>query len=151
MRRHDILLSLSAAVVSFLLLHFVLSSGDESDFSQLQSYRDTLEGNVAALEELNEELTAVAALYERDVRAIAVEARNLSYYRSGERVIRIPSREEPLRSMSPGGVLRRELPDHDERVVSMLGAAIVFLLVLFTLILLNEQSKDRQSTRRASR
>ena len=129
----------------------MLSSGDESDFSQLRSYRDTLAENVDALEELNEELTAAAGLYERDVRAIAVEARNLSYYREGERVIRISSRAAQSRSMSPGGVLRRELPDHDERVVSSLGAAVVFLLVLFTLMLLNEQTKDRQSTRRASR
>lgn len=145
------LLALFAAIVAFLSVHLVLSTGVDSDIARLESYRSALEENVAALEALNTELSANAELYEHDARAISVVARELVYYGANERVIRTPGRDPAVRALSPGAVLREQRREHDHRVVSALAAIVVFLLVFFVLVLLEQQSTDSQTTRRASR
>jgi hypothetical protein len=149
---NNAIIALTAALVVYLSVHLVLERGPESGYAGLEAYRTSLEENVANLETLNQELLATAELFESDVRAIEVAARSLSLYSSSERVIRLPQLQSPGRSLSPGGVLRKHVQDHDHRLVAALAAIVVFLLVLFLLFVTEDQEGVlRHTTRRASR
>ncbi|MFW6313162.1 MAG: septum formation initiator family protein [Spirochaetota bacterium] len=125
-------------------------SGDAQ--SALEAHVERLEENVRKLEIRNRSLVAEAELYRRSSDAVAVQARPLQYYETGQGVIRIDNAPIRGRSRSPGTIVRRP-PDRPDRLGYVrIAAVIAFLASIFVQSLLEPaHPRPAHVMRRASR
>jgi hypothetical protein len=145
------MLALCAALVTYLGVQIAVSAGADSAYEALVRYHARLEANVNELTYHHDRLVATAELYRSDRRAVALAAREHSYYHASERVIRIPGRPVSTTPLSPGTIVRNRHTPANHRAVGGLSALLVFLLATFVQIVAQDESLLAHRTRRASR
>ncbi|UCF98788.1 MAG: septum formation initiator family protein [Spirochaetaceae bacterium] len=127
-------------IVVYILLSFVLTSslfllfggGGVLDYRRLLIYRGSVEENITDLERINSELLAEVQALGSDPERLTLQARELGYFREGERVIRIAGNRRVNSYYTIGKVLRRKpkVPRADWPFrATGLGLPILFVLV----------------------
>jgi cell division protein FtsB len=94
-------------VISAALFYF-FGSGGLLDYRRLASYRGSLQENIGDLERINSELLSEVQALGSDAERLTLQARELGYFREGERVIRISADSSRKSNYTVGKVLRRK-------------------------------------------
>lgn len=122
-------------ILSFILaaaLYYFFGSGGALDFRRLAAYRGALEDNIDDLERTNGQLLSEVQALGSDAERLTLQARELGYFREGERVIRISDSSRPKSTYTVGKVLRRKLKkpraDWPFRAIG-LGLPVLLVLV----------------------
>jgi hypothetical protein len=110
--RRFLLFALLAYTTGSLLVYLFGDSG-VSAFNRLTDYRNRLERNVGALDDLNRSLHAELASLRDDPRRTEVLARDLGLYRPGDRVLRIEGARAGAETYEVGSLLRLKAPRRD--------------------------------------
>jgi hypothetical protein len=110
--RRFLLFALLAYTTGSLLVYLFGDSG-VSAFNRLTDYRNRLERNVGALDDLNRSLQAELASLRDDPRRTEVLARDLGLYRPGDRVLRIEGARAGAEPYEVGSLLRLKPPRID--------------------------------------
>ena len=120
---------LSFVFTSLLLLFF--GSGGLLDYHRLLGYRGTVQKNIDELEQINSELLAEVQALGSDPERLTLQARELGYFREGEKVIRISGYERGRNYYTVGTILRRKpKPPRADWPFRAVGVALPFLLAL---------------------
>jgi cell division protein FtsB len=101
-----IYIALSFVVAS--LLFFVFGSGGLLDYNNLLTYRASLQDNIANLEGANDDLLKEVQALGSDPERLILQARELGYFREGEKVIRIEGYRPGKNYYTVGKILRRK-------------------------------------------
>jgi cell division protein FtsB len=99
------------AAVSFVitsLLFLFFGSGGLLDYRRLLGYRAAVEQNISDLKEINGELLSEVWALGSDPERLTLQARELGYFREGEKVIRIAGFERGRKYYTVGRILRRK-------------------------------------------
>lgn len=124
----------------YLALGFILSSvliilvGDSGllRYRALAGYQEQLSDNIGELELLHQELLDDLEALAGDPERIALQARQLGYFREGERLIRLESYNPPQSVYTVGKIIRR-LPSPRsrgaDRLLRLLGAGAAVCLI----------------------
>jgi cell division protein FtsB len=102
-------------IVVYLILGFLvaaslrlfLGSGGFLEYRRLLNYRESLAKNIEELEQMNEELLWEVEALGSDPERLTLQARELGYFREGERVIRVSEDSPGKRTYTVGRILRR--------------------------------------------
>jgi len=120
---------LSFVVASLLFLLF--GSGGVADYRRLLGYRAAVQENIDELERINRDLLAEVRALGSDAERLRLQARELGYFREGERVIRISGRERGKNYYTVGTILRRKpKPPRADWPFRAVGLALPFLLAV---------------------
>jgi cell division protein FtsB len=115
-----------------LALHLLLGSGGMVDYRRLSAYRGSLQDNIDDLERINGELLSEVRDLGSDAERLTLQARELGYFREGEKVIRFSQSPRSKTTYTVGKVLRRKptkpQADWPFRAVGM-GLPVVLLVV----------------------
>ncbi len=98
-------------IFSFIVataLNFFLGSGGLLEYRRLASYSGSLRDNIDDLESINSELLSEVRALGSDAERLTLQARELGYFREGERVIRISDGSSRSSTYTVGKVLRRK-------------------------------------------
>jgi cell division protein FtsB len=98
-------------VLSFVVaasLYYFFGGGGLQDHRRLLSYRTALQENIDALASINSELLTEVQALGTDPERLTLQARELGYFREGERVIRISNDTDRRSVYTVGKVLRRK-------------------------------------------
>ena len=79
-------------VLSYIItsaLFFFFGSGGLLDYRRLVTYRETVEENIDDLGRINSDLLSEVQALGSDPERLTLQARELGYFREGERIIRI--------------------------------------------------------------
>jgi cell division protein FtsB len=121
-------------IFSFLVaaaLHLFFGSGGILDYSRLTAYRGSLQDNIQDLEHINGELLSEVQDLGSDAERLTLQARELGYFREGERVIRISGVSGNTTTYTVGKVLHRKAkPRRAEWPFRAIGVGLPFVLVL---------------------
>jgi cell division protein FtsB len=113
-------------------LHLFFGSGGILDYRRLSAYRGSLQDNITDLERINGELLSEARALGSDPERLALQARELGYFREGEKVIRFSNSSRSQTTYTVGKVLRRKAArlraDWPFRAVGV-GLPVVLILV----------------------
>jgi hypothetical protein len=126
---------------------FFFGNGGLVDYRSLESYQRQLEGNLHELQEINAELMEEQRALGTDPERVALQARELGYFREGEQVIRLEGQSPPRRYFAVGMIIRaRSERERSDWIAKMLG--LVFPLVLFVAALARDRRRNRAPARR---
>ncbi|MCK5006231.1 MAG: septum formation initiator family protein [Spirochaetia bacterium] len=89
MRVPRIVVYVALSFVVTSLLFFFLGSGGLLDYDNLLAYRASLQENIADLEGTNDDLLKEVQALGSDPERLTLQARELGYFREGEKVVRI--------------------------------------------------------------
>jgi cell division protein FtsB len=103
-------------IVVYIILGFVVAAalyyffggGGLQEYGRLLSYRAMLQDNINELERINGELLTEVQALGSDPQRLTLQARELGYFREGERVIRISAETDRRSAYTVGKVLRRK-------------------------------------------
>ena len=98
-------------IFSFLVaavLFFCFGNGGLLDYRRLAAYRGALEDNIDDLERINGELLSEVQALGSDPERLTLQARELGYFREGEKVIRISDAASRKSTYTVGKVLHRK-------------------------------------------
>jgi len=113
-------------------LHLFFGSGGMLDYRRLSAYRGSLQENITDLERINGELLSEVRALGSDAERLTLQARELGYFREGEKVIRFSNSSGSKTAYTVGKVLRRKAnkpqADWPFRAVGM-GLPVVLILV----------------------
>jgi cell division protein FtsB len=130
-----VVFALIGFVVAALLLFF-FGRGGVLDYRGLLAYRSAVADNVADLERINSELQSQVQALGSDSERLILQARELGYFREGERVIRTDARARSGTSYTVGRVLHRGAkPARADWPYRTVGLALPLLLVLLSAVL----------------
>ena len=122
-------------ILSFILaaaLYYFFGSGGVLDYRRLAAYRGALEENIDDLEHTNGQLLSEVQALGSDAERLTLQARELGYFREGERVIRISDNSRPKSIYTVGKVLHRKIKkpraDWPFRAIG-LGLPVLLVLV----------------------
>jgi cell division protein FtsB len=90
------------------VLYFFFGSGGLLDYRRLIAYRGLLQDNMDDLERINGELLTEVQALGSDPERLTLKARELGYFREGERVIRFANDTSRKSTYTVGKVLRRK-------------------------------------------
>jgi cell division protein FtsB len=90
------------------VLFFFFGSGGVLDYRRLAAYRGALEDNIDDLEHINGELFSEVEALGSDPERLILQARELGYFREGEKVIRISDAASRKSTYTVGKVLHRK-------------------------------------------
>ena len=125
---------LSSIVAVVLQLFF--GSGGMLDYRRLSVYRGSLQDNIEDLERINGELLSELQALGSDAERLTLQARELGYFREGEKVIRFSNSSRRQSTYTVGKVLRRKAnkpkADWTFRAVGM-GLPVVLIVVSLSL------------------
>ena len=122
-------------IVSSILavaLHLLFGSGGMLDHRRLSAYQRSLRENISDLERINGELLSEVRALGSDAERLTLQARQLGYFREGEKVIRFSDSARSKTTYTVGKVLRRKAKqpqaDWPFRAVGI-GLPVVLILV----------------------
>ena len=103
-------------IVAYIALSFTLTSalylffgrGGMKDYHRLIQYRTMVEENIDELKRINDELLTEVDALGSDPERITLQARELGYFREGEKVIRMAEQQRGGGYYTVGKVLRRK-------------------------------------------
>jgi len=103
-------------IVAYIALSFLVTSalylafghGGMTDYRRLLQYRTLVEENIDELRRINDELLSEVDALGSDPERIVLQARELGYFREGEKVIRIAEQRRGGGYYTVGKVLRRK-------------------------------------------
>jgi cell division protein FtsB len=114
---------------------YFLGSGGLADYRALEVYRDQLQANLKELQEIHEDLLEEQRALASDPEQVALQARELGYFRAEERVLRLDG-YSPLRRYFTVGKLIRPAPEarRQDWIPKMLALVLPSFLYLFSLV-----------------
>ena len=122
-------------IFSFIVaaaLYFFFGRGGLLEYRRLATYGGSLQDNLGDLERINSELLSEVQALGSDAERLTLQARELGYFREGERVIRISDDSRRNSTYTVGKVLRRKAKqpraDWPFRVTG-LGLPVLLVLV----------------------
>jgi cell division protein FtsB len=134
------------AALSFVvssLLFFFFGSGGLLDYRGLFRYRATVEQNIDELKRENGRLLAEVQALGSDPERLTLKARELGYFREGEKVIRIAGQERGKDYYTVGRVLRRKAGrPHTDWVFRAIGLGLPVLFVLVSMSLRRRKNRE---------
>jgi hypothetical protein len=145
MMRSNLLISLYAGAVAYLLSVLLVGPAGMESMRKIEQYRDELAGHIEHLERIGSELGQTVRELETSRERIRLEARRLQYFAAGEKVIKIEGYSGRVSSLTPGGLL---LPQKQELTPQGLHRAMALCAALLTFIFLGVLRNERQSHRR---
>jgi len=98
-------------IFSFIVaaaLYFLFGRGGLLEYRRLATYSGSLQDNIDDLERINSELLSEVRALGSDAERLTLQARELGYFREGERVIRISDDSRRHSTYTVGRVLRRK-------------------------------------------
>lgn len=103
-------------IVVYIIFSFIVAAalynffgnGGLLDYRRLVAYRGSLQVNIDDLESINSELLTEVQALSSDPERLTLQARELGYFREGERVIRIADDTDRRSTYTVGKVLRRK-------------------------------------------
>ena len=138
-------IALSFVVTS--LLSFFSGSGGLLDYANLRAFQAGLKENIADLEGTNEDLLKEVQALGSDPERLTLQARELGYFREGEKVIRIEGYKAGKNYYTVGKILRRKpnQPRKDWPFKALgLGLPILLSFISFSL----RRRKNREAGNR---
>ena len=115
-----------------VMLHLFFGGGGMLDYRRLSAYRGSLQDNIDDLERINGELLSEVQALGSDAERLTLQARELGYFREGEKVIRFSNSSRSKSTYTVGKVLRRKAnklqADWPYRAVGM-GLPVVLIVV----------------------
>jgi len=103
-----IVIYLALSFVVTFVLFFFFGSGGLLDYRNLLAYRASLQENIAELEDTNGGLLEEVQALGSDPERLTLQARELGYFREGEKVIRIQGYKAGKNYYTVGKILRRK-------------------------------------------
>ena len=103
-----LLLYIALSFVLTSLFLFFFGSGGLLDYRKLLGYRANLQENITDLEGTNSDLLAEVQALGSDSERITLQARELGYFRKGEKVIRIEGYQQGKNYYTVGKIMRRK-------------------------------------------
>jgi len=138
-------LALGFAVRSLVL--FLFGGGGLIDYRSLEAQRTQLEQNLEELKAINATLLEEQRALASDPERLALQARELGYFREGERVVELGARVPPRRYFTVGRLTRVSLPGRrTDWAIKMLG--LVVPVALFVVGISRERRQERAHIRR---
>ena len=132
---------LSFVIASLLFLLF--GSGGVVDYRRLLGYRATVQENIDELERINRDLLAEVRALGSDPERLRLQARELGYFREGERVIRISGHERGKNYYTVGTILRRKpRPPRADWPFRAVGLALPFLLTVVSATVRRRKNRE---------
>lgn len=128
-------ISTVVSIVLYLVLNGIFGDHGLLAYSDLLDYRDRLETNISSMEQTREELSATADELRSSAEAVRLEARELGYYRSGERPVRIEGFSPWEPGIEAGTLLRAPEPPPDRQPLFRVAAITAGLVTFFLLLL----------------
>jgi cell division protein FtsB len=122
-------------IVSFLAaaaLTLFLGGGGMREYRRLLGYRASLQENIEDLQRINGQLLSEVQALGSDPERLTLQARQLGYFRDGERVIRFAGDTDRRSAYTVGRVLRRkaEKPRSEWPFrITALGLPVLLILV----------------------
>jgi cell division protein FtsB len=98
-------------IVSFLVtaaFYSILGRGGVREYRRLLDYRASLQQNIEDLERINGQLLAEVQALGSDPERLTLQARQLGFFREGERVIRFAGDTDRRSAYTVGKILRRK-------------------------------------------
>jgi cell division protein FtsB len=103
-------------IVAYIALGFVISSvfylffgsGGLLEYRRLQIYQGSVEQNIEDLAHINNELLSEVQALGSDPERLTLQARELGYFREGEKIIRLSGHQRGRRYYTVGKILRRK-------------------------------------------
>jgi cell division protein FtsB len=124
-------------------LFYFFGSGGLVDYRRLVAYQDSLQENIEDLERVNGELRSEVSAMGSDAEQLTLQARELGYYRDGERVIRISNEARKKNTYTVGKVLHRKAkPPRADWPFRAVGAGLPVLLVLVSMSLRRRKNRE---------
>lgn len=146
---HFVTAGLVTVVVALAGNLFVAPYNSEA-YETLHHHKVRLENNLEDLKRRQAELRSTIELLTRSSDAVRVEARSLGLYDEGETVVRIEEMHGRTRSLSPGSLIARPVPESGRRGLVRVVAGLAGLMTLLGLVLGGGTHRQRE-IRRASR
>jgi cell division protein FtsB len=138
---------LAAGFIVSSLLTFFFGSGGIIEYLRLQRYRASLQANLDDLQGVHSRLLQELDALGTDPQRITLQARELGYFRPGERVVRIEGAVPPESYYTVGRLLRRSTPKNPwDRVFRIVGLALpAALYVASFLVRRGERARARSA------
>jgi cell division protein FtsB len=112
-------------------LHFFFGNGGLLDYRRLSAYRGSLQDNIDDLQQVNGELLSEVQALGSDAERLTLQARELGYFREGEKVIRISDEARSKTTYTVGKVLhRRAKKPRADWPFRAIGIGLPFVLAL---------------------
>jgi cell division protein FtsB len=138
-------LALGFAVRSLVLFFF--GSGGLIDYRGLEAQKAQLQKNIEELEAINATLLGEQRALASDPERLALQARELGYFRKGERVVDLGARVQPGGYFSVGRLTRVSLHErHGDWIIKLLGISVP--VALFVVGVSRERRQDHAHFRR---
>ena len=138
-----ILVYIILSFVTASLLFLLFGSGGVADYRRLLGYRATVQENIDELERINRDLLAEVRALGSDPERLRLQARELGYFREGERVIRISGHERGKNYYTVGTILRRKpRPPRADWPFRAVGLALPFLLAVVSATVRRRKNRE---------
>jgi cell division protein FtsB len=138
-------------IVVYIVLSFVVASGFHCffgsggvlDYRRLITYRGSLQDNIDDLERINGELLTEVQALGSDPERLTLQARELGYFREGERVIRFADSSSRKSTYTVGKVLHRKAKQPQEDwPFRATGLVLPVLLALVSVAVRRRKSRE---------
>jgi cell division protein FtsB len=138
-----IVIYIALSFVLTSLLFFFFGSGGLLDYGNLLAYRADLQDNIAELEGTNDDLLEEVQALGSDPERLTLQARELGYFREGEKVIRIEGYRAGKNYYTVGKILRRK-PKQPRMAwpFKALGLGLPILLSLVSLSVRRHKNRE---------
>ena len=124
-------------------LYYFLGSGGLLDYRRLLSYRGLLQDNIDELEYINSELLTEVQALGSDPGRLTLQARELGYFREGEKVIRISNVAARRSTYTVGKILRRKARQpRADWPFRATGLGLPFLLMLVSVSVRRRKNRE---------
>jgi cell division protein FtsB len=140
-----------ARIVVYIIFSFIVAaalfyffgSGGLLDYRRLSAYRESLQDNIEDLEHINSELLSEVQALGSDAERLTLQARELGYFREGERVIRISDDSRRKRTYTVGKILRRKAKQpRADWPFRAIGVGLPVLLVLVSVSVRRRKNRE---------
>ena len=129
--------------IACLFLLFFFGPGGRMDYRDLLAYRFRLEANIDDLKETNRKLMDELEALGSDPERIALQARELGYFREGEKVVRIEGAQAEKNRYTVGTILNRAAgPVRTDWPFKVLGLGLPVALFLVSIALRRRVSRE---------
>jgi len=131
MKSHSIALCLVLGAILSSLLVFAFGSGGIAGYRELEGYQEVLANNIQDLKRINRSLLEQLESLRSDPESILLQARELGYFREGERVIKIEGYRPGAGYTTVGKIIRRGPEGKDRDWIFKLAGFCLPLAFLF--------------------
>jgi cell division protein FtsB len=126
---------------------FFFGSGGVIDYRSLEAQKAQLSKNIEELEGINATLLEEQRALASDPERLALQARELGYFRKGERVVELGAPVQPRTYFSVGRLTRVSLHErHGDWIIKLLGISVP--VALFVVGVSRERRQDHAHFRR---